>query len=306
MEQLPIYFDAEELTGWSSITRTYSARDIIRFVEQHGRRFLVPTVIRARSVEQHEFNTILSSVVGLREFRCASHITHNRKGDNEPRSRASGASLTALHLGSAALHPDFADLGPLGSCTNLRKLVLNPMDSCAVADISPLTRCPRLTELALVGLQRLEDLSPLAQLISLRVLKVSHCYKSLSDITALGRLVALEDLELIKLFSLTDIEPLANCAALSCLSLAVCYALEHVRPLAALPRLRGLNLAGCWRVKDVSPLARCPSLESLNLSQSGARGDLSGLVNACASLRQLNLRSTKARCEPREGLEVII
>ena len=306
VEQLPIYFDAEEEAGWS---KAYSAYDIIRFVQQHGRRFLVPKVApRVRHVAQTEFNTLLSTVVGLREFRCYRGSggpyanTSNERRITSFEAAPQARSLAELHFGIGALHPDLADLGPLAGCANLQRLQLA---TCAVSDLSPLTRCARLSELTLERLSLLEDLSPLSQLISLRVLKVGYSF--CSDITAIGQLVALEELELSMLPRLTDIEPLASCAAMHSLVLTGCHEIEHVRPLAALPRLKGLTLAGLWLLTDVSPLARCSSLESLNLSQcSGVRGDLSGLANACASLRQLNLRSTRARCEPREGLEVII
>jgi len=309
VEQLPINFDE---VVWS---RAYSARDIIRFVQQHGRRFLVPKVSPAPgSVRQHEFSTILSSVIGLREFQCYGRIDTPMA----PRITSLAAvpqarSLAVLHFGNDALHRDFADLGPLAGCANLRRLQLA---TCAVSDLSPLARCACLTELILIGLERLEDLSPLAQLISLRALKVRRYggagsgveHISLRDISPLGRLVALEELELLRLDLLADIQPLASCTALTSLKLTGCAAIEHVRPLAALPRLSQLSLAGCRRLTDVSPLARCSSLETLNLSHcSGLRGDLSALVNECTSLQQLNLRSTSLLQMPnvREGVEVM-
>lgn len=294
VEQLPI-----DVTSWS---RAYSAREIIRFVEQHGRRFLVPKV-NMRTGGQLEFNTILSSVAGLREFRVVLPPMGPNDGILSLEAVPQARSLTELHFGLDSLHAYFADLGPLAGYANLRKLQLA---TCALSDLSPLARCPRLSDLSLIHLFVLADLSPLAQIISLRALKVSRC-GAVSDITALGRLVALEELELLRLDSLTDIQPLATCTALTSLQLTGCAVIEHVRPLAALSRLKSLILVGCRRLTDVSPLARCPSLEALNLSQCNSlQGDLSGLANACASLRQLNLRSTDVRCEPREGLEVII
>ena len=308
VEQLPIYFDEDQRSSFWC--KAYSAYDIIRFVQMHGRRFLVPTVSpRVRHVAQTEFNTILSSVVGLREFRCGRGRggpyanTPNERRITSLEAAAQARSLTVLDFENDALHPDLADLGPLAGCANLQRLQLT---TCAVLDLSPLTRCARLTELGLTTLGQLEDLSPLAQLISLRVLEVEGC-ASVSDITPLGRLVALEDLGLKMLPRLIDIEPLANCTALRVLYLTGCAAIEHVRPLAALSRLKRLTLFGCRALTDVSPLARCSSLEFLNLSRcNGLRGDLSGLANACASLRHLVLRSSNAWCQPREGLNVII
>ena len=301
VEQLPIFFDQEDI-GWDA---RYSARNIIDFVRQHGRRFLVPTVSpRFGYVEQHDFNTVLSSVVGLREFRISAsqsigHTPLERRITSleaAPQAR----SLTVLHLGSDALHPDFADLGPLAACTNLRRLHL---EGCAVRDLSPLTRCARLSELSLSWLN-LRDISQLAQIISLRVLTLSKL-DGVSDLTALGRLVALEELELIRLTTLVVLEPLKHCTALHSLVLTGCAAIEHVRPLAALSRLKRLTLVGCRELTDVSPLARCSSLETLNLSHcTSLEGDLTALVNECASLRLLVLRSTKAWCQPREGLHV--
>ena len=301
VEQLPISFD-HDMQG---VTMPYSARNIIDFVRQHGRRFLVPTVSpRFGYVEQHDFNTVLSSVVGLREFRISQSIDHTplERRITSLEAAPQARSLTVLHLGHDALHPDFADLGPLAACTNLRRLHL---EGCAVRDLSPLTRCARLSELSLEWLN-LRDLSQLAQIISLRVLTVSRC-DGVSDLTALGRLVALEELELIRLTTLVVLEPLKHCTALHSLMLTGCAAIEHVRPLAALSRLKRLTLVGCRELTDVSPLARCSSLDSLNLTHCFAlEGDLTALVNECASLRLLILRNTKARCQPREGLNVII
>ena len=305
VEQLPIDFSAVGI--WSH--KPDRPTQFIRFIKQHKRRFLVSKL--TTWCLQEEFDWILKSAIGLQKLRCTAAnrvlVRDDRLLITSLEAVPQARSLTDLTLDYGALyigHGGFTDLGPLARCTNLRRFSL--LAVCDVKDLSPLAHCIRLTELSLRYLRLLEDLSPLAQLISLRALKVQEC-ASVSDITPLGRLVALEELTLVMLTKVIDIQPLANCTALHYLWMTGCFAIENVRPLAALPSLRSLTLAGCRALTDVSPLARCSSLESLNLSKCDRlRGDLSGLVNECASLRQLNLRSTKARCEPREGLEVII
>ena len=128
VEQLPIDFSAEYKKDTPS--------QFIRFIKQHGRRFLVSKL--TTWCLQADFDWILKSAIGLQKLKCTSA---NRAMVSDDKLRITNLdavpqarSLTDLSFYSGALYMGqsitnqngFADLGPLARCTNLRRFVLGP------------------------------------------------------------------------------------------------------------------------------------------------------------------------------------
>jgi len=150
---------------------------------------------------------------------------HGVKGDLKPLAKLT--RLRSLELGTCQ---DFGDLTPLGSLRELRYLGFFLISRGPVS-LVPLGGLTKLTTLHIRhGL--VEDFTPLANLASLVVLELSHCY------------------------GLTDLEPLAKLTNLQELTLRRCLRVSDLTPLSTLPKLRTLDLKGCDGVTDLSPLRK--------------------------------------------------
>lgn len=113
----------------------------------------------------------------------------------------------------------------------------------------------------------LADLSPLASMVGLKELDLSHT--AVSDLSPLAGLGLLEALDLGNT-AVRSLAPLARLGALRRLDLSN-TAVDDVTPLAVLNQLEELDLSRT-RVRDPSPLARLPALRHLALDGLGLRG----------------------------------
>ena len=123
------------------------------------------------------------------------------------------------------------------------------------ADIASLTH--------LVAEHDIESLKGLEHAINLEFLHIGRC--EVSDLTPLAEL---ENLRVLKLFAnrITDITPLAGLINMEFLGLEN-NQLSDLTPLANLQNLRVLNLHGN-RISDVSPLSGLVGLQELNLAHN--------------------------------------
>lgn len=80
----------------------------------------------------------------------------------------------------------FSKLSDISFVSNMPELECVILTLTTVKDLSPLTNCPNLTWLELVGCGSLKDISPLAQMKNLKYLNISQT--GVSDITALENL----------------------------------------------------------------------------------------------------------------------
>ena len=115
------------------------------------------------------------------------------------------------------------DVSSIASCIHLKELLIGNAGLDAriiLQDISPLTACVRLQRLALFDCNRLEDLSPITSLRELRRLAVTG--SRATNMTAIGGLPHLRDLDLSRSFHLTDLSELVNLPALRHLDLSFC------------------------------------------------------------------------------------
>ncbi|MBK7849361.1 MAG: SUMF1/EgtB/PvdO family nonheme iron enzyme [Zoogloea sp.] len=133
----------------------------------------------------------------------------------------------------------------------------------------PLAQVARWSTLARLAIRdpQLADLSPLAGMVGLKELDLSHTAVSdLSPLAGLGRLEALD----LGNTAVRSLAPLARLGALRRLDLSN-TAVDDVTPLAVLSQLEELDLSRT-RVRDPSSLAKLPALRHLALDGLGLRG----------------------------------
>jgi hypothetical protein len=106
--------------------------------------------------------------------------------------------------------------------------------------------------LSLDEFEKVEDLSPLASLRSLKRLIIGGA--RVRDLSPLASLTELTHLELPG-NPLTSVEPLARLPNLEHLSLHQCFDLESVRPLASCTKLASLDVEYCDRLRGPKNLA---------------------------------------------------
>jgi Leucine-rich repeat (LRR) protein len=186
------------------------------------------------------------------------------------------AALRKLDLNVGA-----SDLSPLASLDRLEELDLRGCD--AIADVAPISQLPALRVLELEGtavrdvapLVRLPalrdlrppagfDLGPLPSFTALTALVLRD--QPVPSLDFLGGLTQLRKLEVFSFEELTDVGALAKLAALEELDLTHAAKLADLSPLRGLRALRVLNLFGTGR--SLPPVGELPSLEELEISCS--------------------------------------
>lgn len=187
----------------------------------------------------------------------------------------------------------FTDLTPLTRCPNLKLLKL---DCTNIDDLSALSRLSNLTRLELSGfngqdLEFLSGMSGLWELVldwsenvdldalvkyappSLKTLRIKRC--GIEDITALGKLTQLVELELGGNL-ICDISPLCTLTNLIVLLLTN-NQISDISPLAGLSNLEQLDL-NINQLEDISALAGLEKLIMLDLRENNIT-DYSVLFN---------------------------
>jgi len=189
--------------------------------------------------------------------------------DLRPLTRLRG--LTALKLGCA---PGVTDLWPLAALTELDSLWLSGADA---SDLSPVAALPKLRVLRIDLCKNVTDLAPLARLRNLRLLDFD-CSGAPTSVAALERVRHLNVLDLRRCPGLLDLAPIAQLDGLNWLGVHDCPLVADLAPLRRLPRLATLEVEGCPGLADLSPLASLVTLESVSLRDCPKVADISPLA----------------------------
>jgi internalin A len=199
------------------------------------------------------------------------------------------AGLEELYLPSCC-YPSFtghdhgAFLAPLSGLTQLRKLDLRWND---LVDISPLASLVNLSELNISHSRKLKDLTPLRKMKQLRKLDLSQC--NFDNILPLPILQNLEELDLHDNDKLEHVSALTNLLRLTRLDLSSTL-FSDWRSLSGLHELRELNIRGTPRKQNLTPLNRLTKMEKLVMDGDDALTNYSTLAKMTA-LRELTLTS---------------
>ncbi len=179
-------------------------------------------------------------------------------------------------------------VGDLRRLAHLRQLsALKVGCRSGVVDLSALARLGNLESLWLSGAGS-SDLTPLAELANLRVLRLDYCPR-IADLAPLGRLRNLRVLEIEGAERLSDLGPLAELPNLSILVLKRCPNVPDIAPLAKLPELTWLGLHGCPLVADLAPLRQMKRLATIELNGCPNLRDLAPLASV-ATLEAVSLQ----------------
>ena len=145
-------------------------------------------------------------------------------------------------------------------------LVLNKVD-----DLSPLANLRNLISLDLSGCETvIEDISPLQGLVQLQHLNLSRCNK-ISDLSALNALKELRSLDLSEWRKTLDLSPLHGLPKLTSLNLDS-FGLNagyHTIKLRNLPCLESLNLR--YNNNATITLTKIPKLQTLDISSTSVQ-----------------------------------
>jgi Leucine-rich repeat (LRR) protein len=172
---------------------------------------------------------------------------------------------------------NFIDPFPMEYFNNLTSLDVGERRYLVPEELDVIAQFTQLQSLNLSYQEFLVYLQPLTKLTQLVSLTLIGC--SLTDLSGIGELSNLEDLDLSSCYELTNIEPLAALKSLSLLNLEECIELTDLTPLSQLTTLRYLKLSDCTSITDVSPLAGLNQLELLELIGCDALSDLMPLAN---------------------------
>ena len=141
-------------------------------------------------------------------------------------------------------------------------------------------------------------------------LDLSQCCK-LEDISALAHLVSLRTLLLSGCFRLEDISALAHLESLRTLALDGCNAVSNLDPLAPLTGLTSLRVGGTSggacrysQLVNVGALGALVNLRSLTLDCSGCRGQLNAHINNILTVL-LDLKLADPTLEPVVGSALV-
>ena len=153
-------------------------------------------------------------------------------------------------------------------------------------DLEAIAKIETLESIAFIG-GEFDSYIPLAALPNLTKLAINHW--SEEDLSSVGAIVQLRELDLGENEQYTDIQFISNLKNLEVLRLTDGQ-FSDLSPLADLTNLRTLDLMNCDEVTDLSPLQNLLSLEELNLCSTGVSSveSLAGL----SKLSFLDLRGT--------------
>ena len=155
----------------------------------------------------------------------------------------------------------------------VQQLMRLRVESPALRDLTGLEYAINLEDLSLGTVGMVSDLTPLANLTSLRNLNVAR--NQISDIRPLAGLIGLTRLNL-RNNHIRDLNPLAGLIELTFLNLRNNH-IRDLNPLAGLIELTFLNLRDN-RISDFSPLANLVNLEELRINDNFG-GDISPLAH---------------------------
>ncbi len=215
------------------------------------------------------------SPLGSNEYlRCAIFGLHSNKSADL--SAFSPPNLNELHLdcGYSPDGFDGADLSGLAGCSKLRTVILSGLP---VRDLSFLQGKTDLQELRIDGLG-MTSLSGLEDL-PIQHLSVRFC-DTLRDVSAIGTLKRLRDLDLEYCGRVTDYTPIAGCEALEELHIqgdANPEALQDASFLSGLPKLRDIGLYAC-DLRDMNFLESFAGRKNFCFGFAGGVQDYSGLA----------------------------
>jgi internalin A len=196
----------------------------------------------------------------LKPLTSVSHITKLEIINNNHRQGTVLEPLSQMiNLTHLTIRGYVQNIAPLSSLTNLAYLNLG---SNQIQDIQPLANLKNLTYLDIAGNELSGDLTPLASLEKLVVLRVNGRCVNLSPLQSLTSLEVLH----VWRSEVTDITPLAKLTNLSVLQLPG-NPIQDIQPLASLKQLVELDLRET-EVQDRSPLSKLPNLKILRIDES--------------------------------------
>jgi internalin A len=158
------------------------------------------------------------------------------------------------------------DISPLGSLTQLEKLVLFPNDY------------------HWYGCRDVVDIAPLSCLVNVSDFRIKSRASNVKNFAAVANMTRLQRLECQDL-RIRTLKPLEKLTGLEELNVADNASIRDIRPLRNLAKLRKLHLGGT-KVTDISPLSGLRNLTWICLN--GLIADLSPLASM-TSLRELYL-----------------
>lgn len=176
------------------------------------------------------------------------------------------------------------NIAPLGSCSEVRELILSGNE---IRSIEPLSGCKHLKRLYLVK-NPVSDLRPLRGLEYLQELNLSGT--AVTDVTPLGCLPKLTNLD-IQHTPIRDFSPLSSIKGLRMLEVSEPDA-EQLRSLSALTQLTELTLAGLGQVSesDLNAIGQLVNLQTLQLEGVSLPG-LAFLGN-CRRLQKIVIKDS--------------
>jgi Leucine-rich repeat (LRR) protein len=198
-------------------------------------------------------------------------------------------ALTSLDLSSC---DSIENISALRKCTRLASLVM--YESKGIDSLSALEACVSLTRLDLHGCSAVVDVAPLRTCTALTELNLSRCNEDLKDITALGALTSLTQLQLWGLIGLREVPVLGGLTALTSLQLGRCKRVKDITALGGCKALAALQLEDCKGIRDISVLGKCRALTQLNLRGCEWITDISAL-SSCLGLTNLDLGESTRR-----------
>ena len=161
-----------------------------------------------------------------------------------------------------------SELGPLASCTRLKRLSLN---SSQVTDLSSLASMPLLEELQITkqyGHPSIRDISPLIQCSNIKILHLSG-HHEIRDLNPLCLMVHMTHL-FLREACVEDLALLSVCKSLEVLDISKCSMITSLASLTALTSLRSLTCSGIkWQVSLLC-LSSCKRLKDLVCSENAS------------------------------------
>ncbi len=155
-----------------------------------------------------------------------------------------------------------------------------------INDLKPLAKLISLNSLHLDGCSQLTTLRQLGNFKNLRTLTISGCSK-IKELTPLRRFTELQILNIQGCKSITDISSIAKLKGLRNLALNRCANKKYLQPLVELQDLETLIIDGADGPVDLTPLSKLYKLRDLHLHDFQGKTDLSPLVGLVSNLRNL-------------------
>ena len=187
------------------------------------------------------------------------------------------------------------------TCELLARVTILHAPDARIRDLSGIENLVRLGELHVYGNNEIRDVTPLGRLSALTDLNLAR--NQIEDVTPLAELRTLTSLDLYG-NPVVDITPIGQLTGLMRLRLSSAH-LSDVSALAALTRLARLELPGN-AITDLGPLASLTALTHLSLADNQHLRDLTPLASL-TNLESLDLGGTAVGdLAPLGGLQRIV